>query len=398
MKIALICLPHYLHTKKLILEQLSHLDHTFVVFEELGKDNEFDKLICPGNVNFVELTSLDHDLMVQEVIRNGVEQVLSFSDRGLVPAACLREHFGFGGNSVETEQWVVDKGAMRLRLSEWGLSRIVYRTTTLAQLALDATAIEMPFIVKPTTLSGSLCVELIQSRVDLEHYVRRCKENKVFKDGNVILEEYIPGREFSVEGVVIRGEIKYLGVTESHTSGAPYFVGTGHDFFSHHRDREKIEEFIEQVIRCLNFNDCPFHIEVKGTPRGYEIIEVHSRYGGAMIMELVEASTKFKSFSGYIDLLYGSSPEITVLDDGLIYSQHLIAIGEGKIEKLALDVDLSRDPRVISYSIDYEVGGVVESNILPVNYLGYVTFTARSLHEANEFRQFIDRNLTVSLC
>lgn len=397
MKIALICLSHSLHTKRLILKQLGQLDHSFVVFEEAGTSNQFDKLVQPHNVELMQLPTLDHDLLVQKVIETGAQQVISFSDRGVLPAARLRQHFGYGGNSVETEQWVVDKGAMRQRLVECGLSRIAFKSTRVEKLLDDAAAFQMPFIVKPASLTGSLCVELIRSPESLSAYVQRCLANKVFKDGNLLVEEYIPGKEFSVEGIIVRDEVKFLGVTESHTSGEPYFVGTGHDFFSQYQDQSKIQGFVAEVIRCLGFNNCPFHIEAKETPYGYEVIEVHSRYGGSMITELVEASTQFKPFSGYIEALLGATTEIVVQDDTPVYSQHFLLAGEGAIAELKLSVDLASLPGVLSCSIDYAEGGVVEAGILPVNRLGYVTFKSRSLSEANEFRRFVDRHATISL-
>lgn len=397
MKIALICLPHYLHTKRLILQQLSTLGHEFYIFEESRGEGGFDGLKCPPNTIFVPLPKLDHALLVEHLASKGIEQVISFSDRGLLPAARLRRHFGMQGNSVETETWVVDKGAMRQRLTECGLSGISFKLSTVASLVDAAADQPMPLIVKPTRMSGSLCVELIESPEGLQGYVERCHANKVFSGGELIIEEYMPGKEFSVEGVVVRGSIHFLGVTESHTSGAPFFVGTGHDFFARHPDAQRIETFIADVIHCLKFENCPFHIEAKYTKSGYEVVEVHSRYGGAMIMELVEHATGFHPFSDYIELLSGASPRPVKEADGNIYSQHLLAVGEGVIDRIRLDIDLSKDERVISYAIDYADGDVIERDILPVNYVGYITFKARSVDEANAFRAFVDQHLTVNL-
>jgi hypothetical protein len=397
MNIALICLPHYLHTKRLILQQLSALDHHFFVLEEARGEGGFDRLSAPANFNFVPLDSLDHDEIAALVRRLGIERVISFSDRGLLPAARLREALGLPGNDVRTETWVVDKSAMRRRLHECGLSKIGFAQTTVGELEDHGVTLPLPVIVKPTSLSGSLCVELVESADALASYVARCRANKVFRNGQLAVEEYMPGPEFSVEGLIVNGEIRFLGVTESHTSGAPYFVGTGHDFFASHPQARRIEAFVAQVIDCLAFRDCPFHIEAKDLGDRFEVIEVHTRYGGAMIMELVQHATGFAPFADYVRTMYGESPAAHGAADGTIYSQHLLSIGEGRIERLRVELDLGRDPRVISHAVDYAQGDIVERDILPVNYLGYVTFRSSTLQEANAFRRHVDRHIVAEI-
>ena len=43
-----------------------------------------------------------------------------------------------------------------------------------------------------------------------------------------IVEEYIEGEEYSIEGISFKGKHKFLAITKKFTTGAPNFIETGH--------------------------------------------------------------------------------------------------------------------------------------------------------------------------
>lgn len=400
MKIAILCLPRFEQLKQLIVRQLARLDHTFYVFEEHARefiDGGLGRLQCPDNVELV-VGPVHEDTIVDHVERERIDQVISFSDRAVVLAAAVRERFGMGGNSPLVESRVVHKGLTRQRLHERGLSRVPYQVTRLDRLADDVRDRSLPVIVKPTSLGASFCVELIEHVEQLPRYVARCRANRVFGERDeLIIEQYLPGRELSVEGIVTRGRVELFGVTESHTSGVPYFVGTGHDFFTRHDDAPRLYPFITDVIRCLELDDCPFHIELKYVDDGFEVVEAHTRYGGAMIMELVEHATGIPVFSHYVETLSGAPFHRPRDPDEAIFAQHLLCTPEGVIDRIRLDPAVTTDPRVLSHALDLAAGDTVERDVVPVQYAGYVTFRATDRADAQSFRDFIDRHFTLVL-
>jgi len=400
MKFAILCLPRYKHLKQMIFRQLAALEHTFHIFEELHRefiDGGLAHLEYPRNVVPVLCEKLDYGALARYIDEQEIDQVISFSDRGMLLAAELREQFAMGGNTTQSELWVFDKRRMRERLHECGLSRIRFKNTTLDRLIADSRDQPLPVIVKPASLGASICVELIESREAFRGYIERCRSNRVFDDGNLIIEQYVPGAEFSVEGIIARGEIGFLGVTESHTSGVPYFVGMGHDFFTRHPDASGIYEFTAAVIRCLGLDNCPFHIELKRAEGGYEVLEAHTRFAGAMIMELVERATGVKVFSHYVETLAGARLNRPRGSDGYLYCEHLLCTSEGVVEQIRLDPQVTNDERVISFALDYSPGEVIEADVVPVEYAGYIAFKAKDVEEANRFRSFADEHFEVKL-
>ncbi len=59
--------------------------------------------------------------------------------------------------------------------------------------------------------------------VDSYNYSR-----KYSRGGNVIIEEFLEGKEVSVEVMVIEGNVHILQITDKLTTIAPYFVEMGH--------------------------------------------------------------------------------------------------------------------------------------------------------------------------
>ncbi len=398
MKIGILCLPRFRHLKALIVRQLAGLPHSFCVYEQRGRDHidgGMAGLPLAANVEIVLLDDVDFASIRAHVERVRIDNVVSFSDRGVVLAAEVRTHFGMGGNTPAIEARVVHKGSTRQRLREAGLSRVDSRVTTLDRLGEDIGDLPLPAIVKPTSLGASMCVEKIDDLAQLPDYVARCRANRIFRERDeLLIEKYVPGPELSVEGLVARGKVHFLGVTESHTSGPPYFVGTGHDFFAEHHDAPRLYAFVTDVIRCLEIDDCPFHIELKYEGGGLEVLEAHTRYGGAMIMELVEEATGVQPFAHYIETLAGapfhrpsSSPDIR--------AQHLLCTPDGVIDRIRLDAEVTTHPQVISWALDVADGGAIEPNVVPIEYAGYVNFRASDRADARRFRSFIDEHFSI---
>jgi biotin carboxylase len=400
MQFALICLPYYRHTRRLLYAQLASSAHRYVIFETQRFEMDDAVLDNVRNVERVVVPRLSAEVIAAEITaRGGVDRVTSFSDRGLVLASQLRERLELPGNGVEVELDVLDKARTRQRLVSAGLSRLQYHGSTLSRLSEVGCELPFPVIVKPTTYSGSLCVELVHSPGQLREYVERCRRNPIFTDGNVVVESYVPGQEYSVEGLIVGDEPHFFGICERHHSGPPHFIGTDHDFFAGatHEQAPRIQEFIAAVVRCLGLRNCPFHIEMKAGDQCCEVIEAHSRYGGLLIMELVERATGAQPFRAHLDLLAAGSVELPKASRAGLFSEHMFVSPPGIIRRLQVPRPLLEAQRVISSHVDFQEGDRLGSDALSLHHWGYVTFEAIDRRDAQAFRRQIDEGLELTL-
>ena len=176
--------------------------------------------------------------------------------------------------------------------------------------ALEKT-VSFPCIIKPTDNAGSHGVALVNSYselVDKYSYSHDCS-----RGGKVIVEEYLDGPEVSVEAMVVDGDIAILQITDKMTTGAPFFVETGHVQPSRlpFEVRRKISDVAEEACKAVGIDRGPAHIEMKLTSRGPVMIELGARLGGDNITtHLVPLSTGIDMVEATIKVALGEQPDI----------------------------------------------------------------------------------------
>ena len=136
------------------------------------------------------------------------------SDVAAPTVAYVAEEMGLTGNSYEAAVRAHDKHLMHDALVAAGVDCP----------KSDGTA--LPVIVKPTDRSGSLGVQKVERKEDLAPAIAKAKALSM--SGQVIVEEYIEGREISVEMISCRGVHYALQITDKVTTGAPHFVELEH--------------------------------------------------------------------------------------------------------------------------------------------------------------------------
>ncbi|MDP5255398.1 MULTISPECIES: acetyl-CoA carboxylase biotin carboxylase subunit family protein [unclassified Vibrio] len=150
-----------------------------------------------------------------------------------------------------------------------------------------------PLIVKPIDRSGSRGITKVNSFKEIEKAITY-SQSVSFTD-NVLIEEYISGREFSVETISSLGKHKILQVTEKFTSGYPNYIETAHLAPARITNNEYklIENVIIKALNSLDVEFGPSHSEIKLKEDGnISIIEIGSRMGGDFIGAfLVESHT-----------------------------------------------------------------------------------------------------------
>ena len=206
-------------------------------------------------------------------------------------------------NSVESALNSTNKALMRASFKLNGvlspLSITVNSFDALLEFNLD-----FPLIVKPTDRSGSRGVALTKSKSELKEAILTALSESFEKQ--VVVEEYIEGREISVESVSYDGKHYILAVTDKITTGPPYFVE-----LEHHQpsslSKEQIENVHRATLNCLAALDIKYgasHSEFKlDKDNNVYVIEVGARMGGDFIgSHLVELSTGYDYLKAVIDI------------------------------------------------------------------------------------------------
>ncbi|CDL83818.1 ATP-grasp domain-containing protein [Xenorhabdus szentirmaii] len=235
---------------------------------------------------FVKLSELGQI----DAILPGVEYAVPMASR--LGAASGKIHLN--SNAV---QWVRNKFNFRERLTETGLSHISYLQLHVGQEIDVPDNFPFPAIVKPVDMAGSINVRKVNNREELTEAVEAIwclMPNDVgfTTSGSIIVEEYISGKEYSVEGIVHRdNNITIASITEKILGSEPYFIEIGHIVGRHYDDafRTVVTDYAQAVIHSIGLNIGAFHLELRVTPEGNPVaIELAARLPGDNIVELIK--------------------------------------------------------------------------------------------------------------
>lgn len=224
------------------------------------------------------------------VEKYGIDAIVTAAtDKPLVMMARIAEKYGFPFFSVDTARWSTDKFLMKERFELGGIPHARGRLISRVE---NAEGLVYPVIVKPRDNSGSRGVKLCRNQEELRTSIAEALDNS--RLDSVLVEEYIEGPEYSIEGLHYDGKSEVIQFTEKKTTEFPYNVELGHKQPALLTDEQKdaIREIVAKIGSALRFENCPSHTELKINDRGIFVIETSPRLGGDFITStLVPLST-----------------------------------------------------------------------------------------------------------
>ena len=235
------------------------------------------------------------------------------SDLAAITVNYVAEKLNLPCNATKYTEIQTNKYAMRKALSQGGIPCpkfvIADEGANLAEAIAD---FSYPIIVKPTDRSGSPSITKLERTAGLENAVKDACD--VSFEKKAIIEEFLPGNEYSMETISFCGKHHFLAVTKKYTTGAPHFIETGHKQPSDLSDElvEKAKATVFAALDALHIENSAGHSEFKVDSDGnVRIIEIGARMGGDCIgSDLVYLSTGNDFVKMVIDVACGKAPEV----------------------------------------------------------------------------------------
>jgi len=184
--------------------------------------------------------------LAKSLKENGLHGVFTAATDFSVSVAAVAESCSLPGHSLEAARRASDKVLMRECFEKHGVpspkfTHIFKNKIDEAIQILKQKAIPFPLTVKPADNMGARGCRLVYSQDEL----RPSLEDAVnfSRSGKAIAEEFIDGEEFSLEALVINGEIFLNALADRHIFFPPYFVEMGHTIPSI-KSKEECDELI----------------------------------------------------------------------------------------------------------------------------------------------------------
>jgi len=209
------------------------------------------------------------------------------------------------GNSPRSGFLSTNKYEMRNAFKSHGILVPCFTLSSNLNQMIDISSFKYPVIVKPVDRSGSKGITFVTYEKDLQSALNMAVRESFANQA--IIEEFINGKEISVESISWKGKHYIIAYTDKVTSGPPHFVELEHHQPSEIVDSGILKEVIHTVKKGLDA------LEIKNGASHSELIitdqnriyttEIGARMGGDFIgSHLVSLSTGYDFLRGVINL------------------------------------------------------------------------------------------------
>jgi len=206
--------------------------------------------------------------------------VLAVGDQPALRAAEAARRLGLRFHPPDAVRAAGDKFLTREAFRAAGLHVPAYRLIHPDQAAC---APAYPCVLKPLHLSASRGVIRANDAEQFRQAYLRIR--RMIGDEPVLVEEYIPGREFALEGLVTGGRLQTLAIFDKPDPlEGPYFEETVYVTPSREpaQVQRAIQETAQQAVTALGLLHGPVHAEMRVNPHGIWMLEVAARPIGGL--------------------------------------------------------------------------------------------------------------------
>jgi biotin carboxylase len=253
--------------------------------------------------------------------RKSLHAILALGDAPAVAAAYAARGLGLRASHPAAVEACLNKFRMREVLRDAGIfnppSNFWFRRIPLSpEPEPDLLGIQFPCVIKPLSLSASQGVMRANNSEEFHRAARRLAHlldrpdlqmKNPASPREALVEEYIPGAEVAVEGILIDGELKLLAIFDKPDPlEGPFFEET--IYVTPPRLSSQQQSAIlaraNQSIRAIGLTHGPVHAEFRINDRGVWPLEIAPRpIGGMCAATLAFTSTQYSEPIGLEELI-----------------------------------------------------------------------------------------------
>jgi biotin carboxylase len=233
-----------------------------------------------------------------------VAAVLGVDERSAVVAAAIAQRLGLPHDEIEAVRAAGNKALLRRALAEAGAPSPAYRLFSLDDdPRAAASAVRYPCVLKPTFLAASRGVVRADDGDAFAAAWTRIAailtEPDVSRRGGdtareILVEDYVPGAEVSLEGLLTRGRLRVLALFDKPDPlEGPFFEETIYVTPSRLPDdlQARCAAVAEDGCRALGLRHGPVHAELRVNEDGVWIVEIAARSIGGLCSRALRFET-----------------------------------------------------------------------------------------------------------
>ncbi|MEK6574441.1 MAG: ATP-grasp domain-containing protein [Chloroflexota bacterium] len=275
---------------------------------------------CPLPLDYLDLDRSTRAI-AKYAGQNPVQVILSADDSATVLAAEASQRLGLRHNSPEAAEAAQDKYVMRQLFAKAGVPSPNFKLYSLnddpEDIAeeLNANRVTFPVVLKPRRLSGSRGVIRADSPMDFIVAHKRLQPilEKTGAD-DFLVEEFIPGFEVALEGMLDNGALKVLALFDKPDPlDGPFFEETIYVTPSRlpAGTQRAIFDCAAKAAAALGLLDGPVHAELRVNERGPWMVELAGRSIGGLCSRTLRFGTEMSLEELILRQAFGMEIETT---------------------------------------------------------------------------------------
>ena len=312
--------------------------------------------------------------------------VLATDDSCVALCSRIAAQLGLPQNSADAALLTQRKDLARDALARAGCNTPSYQRVDIATASPKTLKIDYPVVVKPLAMSASRGV--IRANDDDEYRAALLRIDAILASSGqqgdtrnqVLVEAYLDGAEFAVEGFMVNGQFRLLTIFDKpEPLTGPFFEETYYLTPSLLETKQK-KSLIDEVVRCCaayGLAQGPVHAEARLTASGPVLLELAARTIGGQCGQLIEFSLQQKLeelvIQGMCGLAFAAAKNtaaagvlmIPITDSGIL--QRIEGLTEALQTEFVRDVEIHINP-------GYELIPLPEG----ASYLGFIFAQAPS--------------------
>lgn len=260
-------------------------------FEPVLATNRCDQLPDPWGDQAIPVRFEQPDTSADRFAGERFDGVIAVGDRPAVTAAAIAERLGLRFHPRSAVEAAGDKFLAHQHFQAAGMLVPGFvRVPVDCDIRAASQEVRYPCVLKPLTLSASRGVIRADNADDFCAAFARIRtilreQTAAGQNDFIQIEEFIPGREFAVEGLVVDGQLKVLAIFDKPDDlNGPFFEEAIYVTPSREPDpvQSALEATTQQALTALGLTNGPVHAELRYNEHGAWILEAAARPIGGL--------------------------------------------------------------------------------------------------------------------
>ena len=351
-----------------------------------------------------QINTLNPDFLIQVGEKEKPDGILTNSEPTFISMATAACKLGLPCLSMESTKLFKNKFLMREFCTEHGLLSPRYKCCNNVEETLDFfKSIQKKCIIKPLDNSASRGVFSVNSENDIISHFDQCISASSADNPAIIIEEYVTGTEFTIDGLMTPNGHRCLAISEK--KHYQYNENVARQLlFDNENDKFDYDQLRKVNDHLVNLTGIPFgltHAEYKYSDGKFYLIEIQARGGGNFIAtDIVPFISGVDSYKEQLRWAVGEEVDVNYSYEKLSSRcavLHFFDVpGKGGMVKEIKGLDfLDSLGEQIMYRLNFKVGDTIQETKDDTTRIGWYILKSPNRADLDNKMQMIENQFKI---